>query len=98
MAGSIPGAIRPKVSPRSAYYESPEPESKTENQSACYRRVFFDGHWNVHTDGWIYTCDAVILANGSKASSVAGSGESGYKIARSLGHHLIEPLPALTAP
>ena len=58
---------------------------------------FADGHWNVHTDGWIYTCDAVILANGSKASSVAGSGESGYKIARSLGHHLIEPLPALTA-
>lgn len=58
---------------------------------------FSDGHWNVHTDGWIYTCDAVILANGSKASSVAGSGESGYKIARSLGHHLIEPLPALTA-
>ena len=58
---------------------------------------FTGGHWNVHTNGWTYTCDAVILANGSKASSVAGSGESGYKIARSLGHHLIEPLPALTA-
>ena len=58
---------------------------------------FSDGHWNVHTDGWTYTCDAVILANGSKASSVAGSSESGYEIARSLGHHLIEPLPALTA-
>ncbi len=58
---------------------------------------FSDGHWNVHTDGWTYTCDAVILANGSRASSVAGSGESGYQIAESLGHHLIEPLPALTA-
>lgn len=58
---------------------------------------FTGGHWNVHTNGWTYTCDAVILANGSKASSVAGSGESGYKIARSLGHHLIEPLPALNA-
>lgn len=58
---------------------------------------FSDGHWNVHTDGWTYTCDAVILANGSRASSVAGSGESGYTIAKSLGHHLIEPLPALTA-
>ena len=58
---------------------------------------FSDGHWNVHTDGWTYTCDAVILANGSRASSVAGSSESGYEIARSLGHHLIEPLPALTA-
>ena len=58
---------------------------------------FSGGHWNVHTDGWTYTCDAVILANGSRASSVAGSGESGYQIAESLGHHLIEPLPALTA-
>ena len=58
---------------------------------------FSEGHWNVHTDGWPYTCDAVILATGSRASSVAGSGESGYEIARSLGHHLIEPLPALTA-
>ena len=58
---------------------------------------FSDGHWNVHTDGWTYTCDAVILANGSKASSVAGSSESGYEMAEDLGHHLIEPLPALTA-
>ena len=58
---------------------------------------FTDGHWNVHTNGWTYTCDAVILANGSKASSVAGSSESGYEISKSLGHHLIEPLPALTA-
>lgn len=58
---------------------------------------FSDGHYNVHTDGWTYTCDAVILANGSRASSVAGSSESGYEIAQSLGHHLIEPLPALTA-
>lgn len=56
-----------------------------------------DGHWNVHTDGWTYTCDAVILANGSCASSVAGSGKSGYMIAENLGHSLIEPLPALTA-
>ena len=39
---------------------------------------FTGGHWNVHTNGWTYTCDAVILANGSKASSVAGSGDRGY--------------------
>ena len=58
---------------------------------------FTDGHWNVHTDGWTYTCDAVILANGSSASAVAGSSDSGYEMARNLGHHLIEPLPALTA-
>jgi len=58
---------------------------------------FTNGQWKIHTDGWTYNGDAVILANGSRASSVAGSSESGYKIAESLGHHLIEPLPALTA-
>ena len=58
---------------------------------------FKDDQWKIHTDGWTYSGDAVILANGSRASSVAGSSESGYKIAESLGHHLIEPLPALTA-
>lgn len=58
---------------------------------------FADGQWKIHTDGWTYSGDAVILANGSRASSVAGSCESGYEIAKSLGHHLIEPLPALTA-
>ena len=51
---------------------------------------FTNGQWKINGD-------AVILANGSRASSVAGSSESGYKIAESLGHHLIEPLPALTA-
>lgn len=58
---------------------------------------FEDEQWKIHTDGWTYSGDAVILANGSCASSVAGSCKSGYEIARSLGHHLVEPLPALTA-
>lgn len=55
-----------------------------------------DSGRSIRTDG-PYSGDAVILANGSRASSVAGSCESGYEIAKSLGHHLIEPLPALTA-
>ena len=42
---------------------------------------FTDGQWKIHTDGWTYSGDAVILANGSRASSVAGSCESGYEIA-----------------
>lgn len=58
---------------------------------------FSDGQWKIHTDGWTYSGDAVILANGSCASSVAGSCKSGYEIAGTLGHHLIAPLPALTA-
>ena len=42
-----------------------------------------------------YDCDKVILASGSKASPVTGSDGSGYILAKELGHHVIEPLPAL---
>lgn len=51
--------------------------------------------WNVQTETWTYQCGVVILANGSRASSVSGSDGSGYEIARSLGHDIIQPLPAL---
>lgn len=40
-------------------------------------------------------CDKVILAMGSKACPKTGSDGLGYKIATSLGHSLIKPLPAL---
>lgn len=52
--------------------------------------------WKVQTEGWTYEGDAVILANGSRASSVPGSDGSGYVLAENLGHHIIRPLPALT--
>lgn len=39
--------------------------------------------------------DRLILATGGKAASVSGSDGSGYELARSLGHSVIEPLPAL---
>ncbi len=50
----------------------------------------------VRTDAWEYTGDALIIACGSKASSVPGSGEDGYRLAASFGHRIIRPLPALT--
>lgn len=37
----------------------------------------------------------VILAAGSSASAVAGSGDSGYMLARQLGHRLVPVVPAL---
>lgn len=52
--------------------------------------------WKVLTEGWTYEGDAVILANGSRASSVQGADGSGYAISDDLGHHIIKPLPALT--
>ncbi|MDO4339293.1 MAG: NAD(P)/FAD-dependent oxidoreductase [Eubacteriales bacterium] len=55
------------------------------------------GLWKVQTEGWTYEGDAVILANGSKASAISGSDGSGYELAKSLGHRVIKPLPALNA-
>lgn len=45
--------------------------------------------------GKSYRGDVVILAAGSKAAPVTGSDGSGYGLAASLGHRVIEPLPAL---
>lgn len=40
--------------------------------------------------------DRVILACGGRAYPALGSDGSGYELARSLGHHIVTPLPALT--
>lgn len=56
-----------------------------------------NSQWKVLTRGWHYEGDAVILANGSKASAIAGSDGSGYELARSLGHKIVPVYPALTA-
>ena len=53
--------------------------------------------FQVLTKTWHYECDKVIISCGSHASSVEGSSDTGYTLARSLGHHVIEPLPALAA-
>ena len=59
------------------------------------QRVFKEQDiWKVQVEGWIYEGEAVILANGSKASAISGSDGSGYELAAALGHRLIEPLPA----
>lgn len=60
-------------------------------------RIYREDTWKVRTQGWSYEADAVILANGSKASNIAGSDGSGYALAKMLGHHVVKPLPALTA-
>lgn len=42
-----------------------------------------------------YTCDNLIIACGGKTAQSTGSDGSGYTLLKSLGHSLIEPLPAL---
>lgn len=46
-------------------------------------------------DGRVYCGDKVILSSGGKASPDFGSNGSGYLLARSLNHTIIEPFPAL---
>lgn len=53
------------------------------------------GEFLVHTSTWSYPAQAVILACGSRASSIQGADGSGYELASSLGYTLRKPLPAL---
>mgnify|MGYP003290378842 CR=1 FL=1 len=54
-----------------------------------------DGIFKVHTPGWTYEAEKLILATGSKAAPATGSDGSGYELAKNLGHTIIEPYPAL---
>lgn len=51
--------------------------------------------FKVHTPGWTYEAEKLILATGSKAAPATGSDGSGYTLAESFGHTVIEPYPAL---
>lgn len=54
-----------------------------------------DGHFSIETPGWTYEADRVILCTGSKAAPQTGSDGSGYRLAETFGHTIVEPLPAL---
>ena len=51
----------------------------------------------IETDKSRYYASKLIIATGGKAGPVHGSDGSGYKIAKSFGHSLVHPLPALTS-
>lgn len=51
--------------------------------------------FQVETSQGAFLCDSLILATGSKAAPVTGSDGSGYELARTFGHSIIKPLPAL---
>jgi hypothetical protein len=54
------------------------------------------GFWEVALRGEALPCRAVVLASGGRASPQLGSNGSGYALAQSLGHAIVEPFPALT--
>ena len=51
--------------------------------------------FDIKTNNGIYKCNKIILATGSKACPKTGSDGIGYGLAKSFGHSIIEPLPAL---
>lgn len=44
-----------------------------------------------------FVCRSLIIASGGMAGNKLGCDGSGYPLAKALGHHIIKPLPALTA-
>ena len=54
-----------------------------------------NGIFSVKTTGEEVTGDYIILACGSKAAKSTGSDGSGYRLAESLGHSVVKPVPAL---
>ncbi|MDO5134625.1 MAG: NAD(P)/FAD-dependent oxidoreductase [Eubacteriales bacterium] len=68
---------------------------KTREKAVSVKRE--ENCWQVLTEGWSYQGDCVILAGGSRASSISGADGSCYDLAEQLGHRLIPVLPALTA-
>ncbi|WP_458401224.1 NAD(P)/FAD-dependent oxidoreductase [Candidatus Avelusimicrobium sp.] len=55
-------------------------------------------HFRVHTaSGDIFSAKYCVLACGSKAYPQVGGSESGYRLAKSLGHHITALTPALCA-
>ncbi len=70
---------------------------KTNEQAIAIEIVQNGKKFQILTKGWHYEADALILASGSKASSIAGADGSGYDFAKHLGHHIVPVYPALTA-
>lgn len=59
--------------------------------------VHKDGEYRIHCkNGERYRCRNLILASGGKACASLGGDGSGYKLCRSLSHHVSELLPGLT--
>lgn len=59
------------------------------------KELYKDNKFIISTDKGGFKFDKLIVATGSMASPKSGSDGSGYEIAKSFGHKLIKPLPAL---
>ncbi|MCD8023594.1 MAG: FAD-dependent oxidoreductase, partial [Lachnospiraceae bacterium] len=64
-------------------------------QTQTRTAVESDFRFSVETPGWTYHADAIILACGSPAAPSTGASEACYQPAKTLGHTIIDPQPAL---
>lgn len=63
----------------------------------CKEITIYDEIFTVETeDGERYFSDHIVLATGGNSYAHLGSDGKGYALAAGLGHHIIEPRPALT--
>lgn len=70
-------------------------DHQTEKNNANRTTAANNTRFSVITPTWTYSADALILACGSKAAPQAGAIDSGYSLAKSLGHTIIPLRPAL---
>ncbi|WP_319758485.1 NAD(P)/FAD-dependent oxidoreductase [uncultured Sphaerochaeta sp.] len=54
-------------------------------------------YFHVQTDNGSFTCKNLVLATGGMSYPITGSDGSGYKLAKTLGHSIVPPKPALAA-
>lgn len=59
--------------------------------------VWKQGKFQVKTDKDVYQTRTLLLSTGGKASPVHGSSGDGFSFAKSFGHTVVPPLPALTS-
>lgn len=71
-------------------------EKVTDAQIYIDRKTGKQDGFIVSTDHQKYLAKKLIVTTGGKAGAVHGSDGSGYELAKSFGHSLITPLPALT--
>ncbi len=60
-------------------------------------KINVENTYKITTDKGTFSSKYLLLSTGGKAAPKTGSDGSGYELAKSLGHKIITPLPALTA-
>ena len=65
------------------------------NEEVRLIRRLSEGGFQIQTGTWSYQAERVILAAGTQAAALSGFDDSGFRLSKQLGHHVLTPLPAL---